>query len=64
LEAEIFAAFNFDRANNFVRPLVTYAISDHWKATLGAEIYRGSAGTPYGSLEENRGAFAELRYGF
>jgi hypothetical protein len=64
LEAEIFAAVNFERSNSFLRPLVTYAFNDQWKGTLGAEIYRGPIVTPYGSLKVNRGAFVELRYGF
>jgi hypothetical protein len=52
------------RADGLVRPLVTYAVNDRWKATVGAEIYRGSSNTQYGSLKANRGAFAELRYSF
>lgn len=64
LEAEIFAVANITRDDGFLRPLVTYAFSDSWKGTLGAELYRGEADTEYGSLKSNRGAFAELRYGF
>ena len=45
-------------------PLVTYSFDDHWKGTLGAEIYRGPVDTTYGGLKKNRGAFLELRYGF
>jgi hypothetical protein len=64
LEVELFAAVNFTRNDSFLRPLVTYAFSDRWKGTVGAEIYRGPSNTQYGSLKPNRGAFAELRYGF
>jgi hypothetical protein len=64
LEIELFAAVNFTRDDSFLRPLVTYAFSDRWKGTIGAEIYRGARNTQYGSLKPNRGAFAELRYGF
>jgi hypothetical protein len=64
LEAEVFAVHNLTRADSLVRPLVTYAFSDRWKGTVGAEIYRGSSNTQYGSLKANRGAFAELRYSF
>jgi hypothetical protein len=64
LEAELFAAINITRDNSFLRPLVTYAFSDDWKGTFGAELYFGGADTQYGSLESNRGIFAELRYGF
>jgi hypothetical protein len=64
LEAEVFAVHNLTRADGLLRPLVTYAFNDRWKGTLGAEIYRGSSATQYGSRKANRGAFAELRYGF
>ncbi|MBI3523715.1 MAG: hypothetical protein HY066_04190 [Betaproteobacteria bacterium] len=64
LEAEIFAVVNATRHDGFIRPLLTYAFSDHWKGTVGAEIYRGAADTQFGSLKPKRGMFAELRYGF
>ncbi len=64
LVAEIFTVINLTRHDSFLRPLLTYAFSDHWKGTLGAELYRGLAETQYGSLTVNRGAFAEVRYGF
>ena len=64
LEAEIFSAVNFTRDNSFTRLLLSYAFSDHWKGTVGADVYRGPTDTQFGSLKANRGAFAELRYGF
>ena len=64
LEAEIFAVANLTRRDSFIRPLLIYAFSDHWKGTIGAELYSGAADTQYGSLKSNRGVFAELRYGF
>jgi hypothetical protein len=64
LEAEIFAVQHLKRNDALVRVLVTYAFSDRWKGTVGAELYRGAADTQYGALEPNRGAFAELRHGF
>jgi hypothetical protein len=64
LEVEIFAVMNLTRDNSFLRPLVTYAFNDHWKGTIGGEFYGGEDDTQYSSLKLNRGAFAELRYGF
>jgi hypothetical protein len=64
LEAEVFAAINLTHSNRFVRPLVTYAFSDRWKGTIGAELYSGGVDTQYGSQKANRGVFVELRYGF
>ena len=64
LELEIFSVVNVTRHDNLIRPLLTYAFSDHWKGALGAELYRGAADTQFGGLKQNRGAFAEVRYGF
>jgi hypothetical protein len=64
LEAEVFAVGHLNRGDGLVRPLVTYAFNDRWKGTVGAELYRGAPNTQFGSLKPNRGAFAELRYGF
>lgn len=64
LEAEIFAVVNLTRNDRFVRPLLTYAFSDQWKGTIGAEFYQGADGTQFGGLKPNHGVFAEARYGF
>lgn len=64
LEAELFAVINLTRHDRFLRPLLTYTFSDHWKGTLGAELYHGAADSQYGSLTANKSAFAEVRYGF
>ena len=64
LEAEIFAVVNLTRNDRFIRPLLTYAFSDHWKGTIGAEFYQGAQDTQFGGLKANRGVFAELRHGF
>ncbi|MBI3524720.1 MAG: hypothetical protein HY066_09355 [Betaproteobacteria bacterium] len=64
LEAEVFAVLNLTRRDRFIRPLLTYAFTDHWKGTVGAEVYGGAADTQFGSLKPRRGVFAELRYGF
>ncbi len=64
LEAEILVFANFTRHNHFIRPMLTYAFTDHVKGTVGAEYYTGADETFFGQLKRNRGAFAELRYGF
>ncbi len=64
LEAEIFLIRNSTRQDLFLRPLVMYAFSDHWKGTLGVEYYRGSPDTQFGSQTTNRGGFVEIRYSF
>lgn len=64
LEIELLAFINFGRVNSYLRPLVTYAFTDHIKATLGADLYHGADDTPLGQLKRNRGVFSELRYSF
>lgn len=64
ITAEIFAVVNFTRHNSFARPLLTYAVSDNWKVTLGGNFYRGAPDTQFGSLRATGGAFMEVRYGF
>jgi hypothetical protein len=64
LEAEIFGVVDLTRADRFIRPLVTYAFTDHLKGTVGADLYRGADDTQFGRLRPNRGGFAELRYAF
>jgi hypothetical protein len=64
LEAEVFGIVNARRHDGLLRPLVTYSFSDRWKGTLGAELYRGRAGTQFGAQRANRGWFVELRLGF
>lgn len=62
LGAEILLVRNFTRNNNYIKPLVTYAINDRLTASLGAQLYTGSSDTFFGSLKDNQYVFTELRY--
>jgi len=64
LEAEVFAIVNFNHGDAFARPSVTYDLNDHWKATIGADIYTGPPLTQFGSQRPTRGLFAETRWSF
>ncbi len=64
LTAEVLAFVNFKRSSSYIRPLVSYAFSDHIKATIGTELYRGADDTFFGRVRRNQGAFAEVRYSF
>lgn len=64
LTAELLAIVNTTRRDRSWRPLLTYAFSDHWKGTLGAEFYNGDPDTRFGSLKRNQGGFVEGWYGF
>lgn len=64
MEFEVFSVLNLTRSDRLIRPLLTYAFSDHWKGTIGAEFYSGADDTQFGNLKASRGVFAEFRYGF
>ncbi|MDQ3261371.1 MAG: hypothetical protein M3Q00_11430 [Pseudomonadota bacterium] len=64
LEGEVAGIWDFTRNGYFLRPKVIYAINDKWKAVAGFDYYGGPDDSFFGRLKDNRGAFAELIYGF
>lgn len=64
LEAEVLTFVNFRRSSFYVRPLITYAFTDHFRTTIGGELYSGADDTFFGRYKRNSGPFAELRYSF
>lgn len=62
LSAEILIVRNFTRSNSYIRPLITYAISDRLTGSVGAQLYTGGEATFFGSLEDNQYVYTELRY--
>ena len=64
LEAEVAVILLFARLDFAVRPKVTYAITDRWKAVVGADIFRGEGQSFFGRLRDNSAAYAELRFSF
>ncbi len=63
LRAEILAITNFKRGDWYLRPLVSYDMSDHLRLSFGGNLYRGARAGQFGVLRPNSGVFAELRYG-
>ena len=64
LTARVNAFVNLKRTNSYIRPLISYAFTDHVTATLGAELYHGADDTFFGRVRRNQSAFAEVRYSF
>jgi len=64
LEAEILVFADFTRWNSYVRPLASYAFTDHIKFTAGADIYTGNNQTGFGQLKRNQNVYTELKYSF
>jgi hypothetical protein len=64
LEGEV-AAVGFLRPEGLaLRPKVTYALTDHWKALIGAELYRGDSSSVFGLLRPNSTVYLEARWSF
>ncbi len=64
LEGEVAGIWDFTRNGYLLRPKLIYAINDKWKAVAGFDYYGGPDDSFFGRLEKNRGAYAELIYGF
>jgi hypothetical protein len=62
LQAELLWVDNRTRNNRFARPLVSYAVDDHLRASLGAVIYSGAEDTLFGRKRTNNRLFFEMRY--
>ncbi|MDH3256619.1 MAG: hypothetical protein OEM27_03285, partial [Nitrospinota bacterium] len=49
----------------YLRPIVSYKVSDAWSATLGANIFTGSGENNFfGQLEDNSNVYARIRYSY
>ena len=64
LEGECAAAGFFGPGGLTLRPKVTYAVTDHWKALVGAELFRGDSSSVFGLLRPNSTAYLEARWSF
>jgi hypothetical protein len=64
LEAELAAAAYAAPSGAALRPKVAYALTDHWKVLLGAEILRGESASLFGLMRQNSTAYSELRWSF
>jgi hypothetical protein len=61
LQGEVLVIHYADPGNTLLRPLLTYALSDTRKLTLGAELYDGPAASFFGQLKRNQTVFFEYR---
>ncbi len=60
--------FNFyspSSKDGYIRPMVSYNLSDQWKATLGANLPWGEDDlTEFGQMKRNKNIFVRFRYSF
>jgi hypothetical protein len=64
LETELALVMSFTRLDYALRPKIVYALSDRWRVTVGADVYRGNPPSLFGRLRDNTGAYAEARWNF
>jgi hypothetical protein len=64
LEADCAAASFFAPGGVTLRPRLVYAISDHWRAVAGGELFRGESASLFGLLRANSTAYLEARWSF
>lgn len=64
LTLEVAAGGYFTDGSAFVRPKVSYAITDNVKVIAGLDLFFGDELSFFGQLRRNRTTYLELRYGF
>jgi hypothetical protein len=64
LEAECAAAAFFGPRGLDIRPKISYAVTDHWKVLVGAEVFRGESSSVFGLLRPNTTTYLEVRWSF
>ena len=64
LEVECAAAAFFGPRGLDIRPKISYALNDHWKLLVGAEIFRGESSSVFGLLRPNTATYVEARWSF
>jgi hypothetical protein len=62
LEGELVLVSTLGRRSLAVRPRLTYAIDDHLRVTVGADVYRGSDEGFFGQLQRNSASFVEVKF--
>lgn len=61
----LFAFYSPSDQDAYLRPNVTYKLSDHWKLTANANVFLGEENhTFFGQLEDNSNLNLSLRYSF
>lgn len=64
LEGELAGVVSLSHREWAFKPRLTYAMSDHWRTTLGMNWYRGQADTFFNYLAPTSSGFVEVKYSF
>lgn len=64
LEGELAGVVSMSTRAYALKPRLSYAIDDAWRATLGMNLYRGDQSTLFGQLRPTSAGFLEIKYSF
>ncbi len=64
LDCELLSLHYLERNDFYLRPKISYEITDAWRGTVGGEIFGGPRHSFFGRVRKNTGAFVELAYSF
>lgn len=60
LDYELLALFGLEQGDRALRPRLNWQLQDGLRLSLGADLFRGPADSPWGALRRNSAAFVEL----
>jgi hypothetical protein len=64
VEAELTGVRLFPRDDSYLRPKLTWDVTDELELTVGGEVFSGGEASFFGRLRKNRAAFVELARSF
>ena len=64
IQPEVLFVYETNHSDGYVRPKISYQISDHWKISLIANVYWGNKYTTWGQFNYNDEIGMQLKYGF
>jgi len=62
LRVELLFLGNLARGDHYLRPLITYDVTDKTQVLFGANLYGGPRDAPYGLQRADNGVFTEFRH--
>jgi len=64
LVLSLFVFFSLSEGDCYIRPRITYDVTDNWKFQVGGNIFSGKREAFFGQFEKNSNIYTALRYSF
>ncbi|MBI3989129.1 MAG: hypothetical protein HY347_05890 [candidate division NC10 bacterium] len=64
IELSLFVFYSPSDGDSYVRPSVSYKVTDNLTAVLGANLFSGGRSTPFGQLDADDNLYLRLTYSF